>query len=399
VHYSDADHAVAIMSINTLLKDCSDESPLSRGLALRSLASMRMANVAEYLSAPLAAGLRDTSPYVRKTAVMGALKLFYLSPAALEAGGIRDRLYEMLRDRDPLVVTNVIAVLDEVEPAPGCRVTRPVVHHLLNRIREFSEWSQCVVLGLVSRYDPEGEEDEIFDVMNLLEPLLKHSNSAVVLATTKIFLHLTESMPDVHVQVYERIKTPLLTMMSAGVEIGFAVLHHIELLVQRVPHVFEHDYKSFFCRYSDPSYVKALKLDVLTAIASDASALAIVEELGEYVTDVNADIARRSIRATAQIAIGHPDAAEAVIAEMLKLAELSIDYVTAETMICLADVLRKYPEHCEDAMALLPATLPNVDDADARAAMVSMLGEFGEHLECAPWVVHKHDFFFMIFFF
>lgn len=37
--------------------------------------------------------------------------------------------------------------------------------------------------------------------MNLLEDRLQHANSAVVLATTKVFLHLTMSMADVHQQV------------------------------------------------------------------------------------------------------------------------------------------------------------------------------------------------------
>jgi hypothetical protein len=44
-------------------------------------------------------------------------------------------------------------------------------------------------------------QEEIFDIMNLLEDRLQHANSAVVLATTKVFLHLTMSMADVHQQV------------------------------------------------------------------------------------------------------------------------------------------------------------------------------------------------------
>ncbi len=27
-------------------------------------------------------------------------------------------------------------------------INKPIVHHLLNRIKEFNEWSQCVVLEL-----------------------------------------------------------------------------------------------------------------------------------------------------------------------------------------------------------------------------------------------------------
>lgn len=68
------------------------------------------------------------------------------------------------------------------------------------RIRECSEWAQCLVLDLVSNYVP-SDSNEIFDIMNLLEDRLQHANGAVVLATIKVFLHLTLSMNDVHQQV------------------------------------------------------------------------------------------------------------------------------------------------------------------------------------------------------
>lgn len=68
------------------------------------------------------------------------------------------------------------------------------------RIKEFNEWAQCIALELVSKYVPT-DSDEIFDIMNLLEDRLQHANGAVVLATIKVFLHMTLSMTDVHQQV------------------------------------------------------------------------------------------------------------------------------------------------------------------------------------------------------
>ena len=38
-----------------------------------------------------------------------------------------------------------------------------------------------------------------------MQERLKHSNSAVVLATTKVFLNLTQDMPEVHKQVGARL--------------------------------------------------------------------------------------------------------------------------------------------------------------------------------------------------
>lgn len=71
---------------------------------------------------------------------------------------------------------------------------------LCYRIKDFTEWAQCLVLEMVSKYIP-SDSDESFDMMNILEDRLQHTNSAVVLATIKVFLHLTISMADIHQQV------------------------------------------------------------------------------------------------------------------------------------------------------------------------------------------------------
>ena len=40
----------------------------------------RLPSILEYLKEPLQAGLGDRSAYVRKTAVMGIVKVFYIAP-------------------------------------------------------------------------------------------------------------------------------------------------------------------------------------------------------------------------------------------------------------------------------------------------------------------------------
>ena len=66
--------------------------------------------------------------------------------------------------------------------------------------QDFSEWAQCQVLEFASHYRPSGEQ-EVYDFMNVLDDRLSHSNSAVVMATVKMFLHYTLSMPATHQQV------------------------------------------------------------------------------------------------------------------------------------------------------------------------------------------------------
>ena len=68
-------------------------------------------------------------------------------------------------------------------------MTRKLVIHLLNRIKDFNEWGQSIILDLTAKYNP-STQDEMFDIMNLLEDRFKHASSSVVLGAVKVFLHL-----------------------------------------------------------------------------------------------------------------------------------------------------------------------------------------------------------------
>jgi vesicle coat complex subunit len=54
-NYARCNPDLALLTINFLQKDCHDQDPTIRGLALRSLCSLRVQNLVEYLVAPLAA--------------------------------------------------------------------------------------------------------------------------------------------------------------------------------------------------------------------------------------------------------------------------------------------------------------------------------------------------------
>jgi vesicle coat complex subunit len=48
-HYASSTPDLALLAINQLHKDCLDQDPTVRGLALRSLCSLRIANLLEYV--------------------------------------------------------------------------------------------------------------------------------------------------------------------------------------------------------------------------------------------------------------------------------------------------------------------------------------------------------------
>jgi len=73
----------------------------------------------------------------------------------------------------------------------GLEITRQLIISLLNRIKDFNEWGQSIILDLCSKYKP-ADQEEMFNIMNLLEDRFKHASSSVVLGAVKVFLHLTD---------------------------------------------------------------------------------------------------------------------------------------------------------------------------------------------------------------
>ncbi|KAG5540672.1 hypothetical protein RHGRI_020788 [Rhododendron griersonianum] len=423
-NYAKGNPDIALLTINFLQKDCKDEDPMIRGLALRSLCSLRVANLVEYLVGPLGLGLKDGNSYVRMVATIGVLKLYHISAATcIDADFPAMLKHLLLNDPDTQVVANCLSALQEIwsleasqsEEASRERealLSKPVIYYFLNRMKEFSEWAQCLVLELVAKYVP-SDSNEIFDIMNLLEDRLQHANGAVVLATIKLFLQLTLSMTDVHQQVYERIKAPLLTLVSSGSpEQSYAVLSHLHLLVMRAPMLFSSDYKHFYCQYNESFYVKKLKLEMLTAVANENNTYEIgectiavtqcfteiavvgksvcpVTELCEYAANVDIPIARESIRAVGKIALQQYDV-NAIVDRLLQFLEMEKDYGTAETLVLVKDLLRKYPQWSHDCIAVVGnISSKNVQEPKAKAALIWMLGEYAQEMQDAPYVLES----------
>ena len=94
-NYAYSNPELAQMCTNTLQKDCGNDDPMVRGLALRSLCSLNLPQMVEYIGEPLRKALQDHSAYVRKTGVMGMLKLFHLDQESFEQSGFIDILYDM----------------------------------------------------------------------------------------------------------------------------------------------------------------------------------------------------------------------------------------------------------------------------------------------------------------
>lgn len=133
-----------------------------------------------------------------------------------------------------------------------------------------------------------------------------------------MFLNLTRGDEFLTKEVNERLAKPLITLMTSAettdsYEICYTVLGHIYYLIRRgAAHHFSGDFKKFFLKYDEPTYTKFLKLKILALVATDESVEEICTELNEYVTDVNHEISKRSIRCFGRIIINLPESAHKV---------------------------------------------------------------------------------------
>ncbi|XP_024067140.1 AP-4 complex subunit beta-1 isoform X2 [Terrapene carolina triunguis] len=326
--YASLQPDLALLAINTLCKDCSDPNPMVRGLALRSMCSLRMPGIQEYIQQPVLNGLRDKASYVRRVAVLGCAKMQKLQGDTEVDGVLVNELYSLLRDQDPIVVVNCLRALEEIlRREGGVVINKPIAHHLLKRMSDLDQWGQSEVLAFLLRYKPRSEE-ELFDILSLLDGSLKSSSPGVVMAATKLFLVLAKDFPQVQTDVLVRVKGPLLAACtSESRELCFAALCHVRQILGSLPGHFSSHYKKFFCSYSEPHYIKCQKMEVLCELVNDENVQQVLEELKSYCTDVSAELAQGAIFAIGSIARTYTEQCVGILTELLGLKQ---EHITSE---------------------------------------------------------------------
>jgi len=399
-NYATANPELAQMCTNTLTKDCANDDPMVRGLALRSLCSLRLPQMVEYVSEPVRRSLNDSHAYVRKTAVMGILKIYHLNSNVLEECGFVDTLYDMLKDPDSSVVTNCIIVLNELMekgPDSGMAINRAIMLHLLNRLQEFSEFGVLAILDLVPRYIPANEE-EGFQIMNLLDPVLRTTNAGAFMAVIFAFLSLAKNVnvgdsEGMTLQIVSRVKAPVITMMTGGSsELMYCLLKHVDALIDLCPGIFDDEYRQFYIRYHEPTNVKYLKISILAKLVNPDNAPDIVAELSECVGDIDSELGRSSVRAMGRIAcrnVGGEGCADSIARRLVDMLDLDISHVSSEAATALACMLRKHPSLKEVISPPLPRALKYMTESSGKASLVYLLGECGDIINEAPYSIEK----------
>uniref|UniRef100_A0A2M4A035 AP complex subunit beta n=1 Tax=Anopheles triannulatus TaxID=58253 RepID=A0A2M4A035_9DIPT len=390
MNYAKSQPDMAIMAVNTFVKDCEDTNPLIRALAVRTMGCIRVDKITEYLCEPLRKCLKDEDPYVRKTAAVCVAKLYDISSSMVEDQGFLDQLKDLLSDSNPMVVANAVAALSEINEAsasgqPLVEMNSATINKLLTALNECTEWGQVFILDSLANYTPK-DEREAQSICERITPRLAHANAAVVLSAIKVLMKLLEILAgdgDFCAMLTKKLAPPLVTLLSSEPEVQYVALRNINLIVQKRPDILKHEMKVFFVKYNDPIYVKLEKLDIMIRLANQSNIAQVLSELKEYATEVDVDFVRKAVRAIGRCAIKVEPSAERCVSTLLELIQTKVNYVVQEAIVVIKDIFRKYPNKYESIISTLCENLDTLDEPEARASMVWIIGEYAERIDNA----------------
>eukprot|EP00276_Gloeochaete_wittrockiana_P004635 CAMPEP_0184659200 /NCGR_PEP_ID=MMETSP0308-20130426/28715_1 /TAXON_ID=38269 /ORGANISM="Gloeochaete witrockiana, Strain SAG 46.84" /LENGTH=861 /DNA_ID=CAMNT_0027098849 /DNA_START=272 /DNA_END=2857 /DNA_ORIENTATION=- len=387
INYAKSQPDLAILAVNTFVKDSQDPNPLIRALAVRTMGCIRVEKITEYLCEPLRKALKDDDPYVRKTAAVCVAKLYDINAEMVEDQGFLDSLKDLLSDSNPMVVANAVAALSEIAESSTSDVltiNSNVLQKLLAALNECTEWGQVFILDSLANYTPV-DNGEAESIIERVTPRLQHANSAVVLSAVKVIMKYLDSLTaeDTVKALCKKLAPPLVTLLSSEPEVQYVALRNINLIVQKRSNILSHEVKVFFCKYNDPIYVKMEKLETMIRLASERNIDQVLLEFKEYATEVDVEFVRKAVRAIGRCAIKLEKSAERCINVLLELIQTKVNYVVQEAIIVIKDIFRKYPNRYESIIATLCENLDTLDEPEAKASMIWIIGEYADRIDNA----------------
>jgi len=133
---------------------------------------------------------------------------------------------------------------------------------------------------------------------------------------------------------------------------------------------------------SEPSFVRRMKIEILTALVASDNIGQILREFGGYVKDDDKDFVKACIHAIVRMANALPEVADRCLRGLMALVGTDSDVVVAEAVIAIRQLLQQHPQH-DSIIVRLARRLATTTSPSARAAIVWILGEFQDKARVA----------------
>lgn len=393
INYAKMYPDMAIMAINSFCKDAVDQkNPFMRGLAVRTMGCLRIRGIVEYLQVPLQESLKDEDAYVRKTGVLCVAKLFDSHPMLIKELELIEIVKVMLKDGNTMVVTNALACLKSIEEKGGPKLVLDfgTLSKFLTALEEASEWGQIIILDAISKFLPQ-ESKQAERILERVSSRRLSKNAGVVLSAIRVmmkmiyFLDDSESIKD----YTRRVSESLTSFLSRENEIQYVALKNIQIIAEKQPSMLRKDLAFFFCGYSDPFYIKSEKLKIIVLLSDEDNIDQILHQLKEYIAEVDISFVRKCIQTIGKLAIRIEEAADKCVQALWDCLKRKSSLIMQESVIVIKDIFRKYPNRYEGLLPELCSEIKTIDEPEARASLIWILGEYIEDIENAEDIIRK----------
>ncbi|XP_053396052.1 AP-4 complex subunit beta-1-like isoform X2 [Mercenaria mercenaria] len=364
-----------LLAVNTLLKDTRESNPVIRALAIRTLCAINHEAFVEHRIKCVTEGLKDTSSYVRRTAVMSSITVFKAGTEGFQESGIINRLYELIRDSDPIVTVDSLLALEEIlKNEGGIVLNKKIVGYLLTRVEELTPWGMASVSKLMQKYTPKSE-DEIFDLMNVLDPFLEHNSVTLSLNTLQLFLGIIKDLPHLQEEVLQRSLSVFLTIFSSGnPELISTTIQFCKQYPQSCK-ILAPNYKNLFCKFKDPAYLKVQKLQFITEMINVENFKDILEEIVINCTNASAEVSLCAIQSLGNIVTSFPDLSEKLLKAFNKLLQSDKDHVVSNTLQVLVKLSEKNQAALNELGDQLCVIARKLSDNDGRSSALYLIAQ------------------------
>lgn len=305
--FAEKDTSLALLSINSLQKTLTDESPETRALSIKALSDIKIPSLYPIVLHTLKKAASDPSPIVRNEVAFSILKLFIVQKEDLTDDLIA-LLKDLLSDADPQVISSAVLVLKECFPE---RLDLLSGHfcYFSKVLQEMDPWAQLAIIPLMISYcktfmprpavtDSTTQETiplpdryneikfPVYDIrshpdldlfLKSLKKLVHSPNVAVIVACSNAFLQLATPLQFKESRFPQALVRTISSSFNKGVQI--LVLQTALLLSSMDSTLFSPYVKKFFVLPSDDGTVGSLKIKILSLLINDSNVKSIVREL------------------------------------------------------------------------------------------------------------------------
>ena len=405
LHYAESEPDLALLSINTIQKSLSDQSPQVRAMALRVMSGIRVPVISQIVSLGIKKGVADMSPIVRKAAALAIPKCYRLDPNTLPQ--LLDYISNLLGDKQYYVVGPAVTAFLEVCPD---RIDLIHKHYrgLVRKLVDMDEWGQLATLRLLTFYarkcfpvrtqkakkntskgfyedegseqedDNSGEEVQVLDpdlelFLKACKPLLSSRNSAVIVSTARCFLLLGTS------EYIAAAIGPLVALLRSPQDIQHIAMNNIVAVCLVRPESFVRYAGHFLVRATDTLDVSRLKFEIMTLIFPHCEPHMkeiILSELEHFTRAADTALVQESVRAIGRCAQNEITTSTRCLRILLNQLSSQDGNLVAESLTVIRHLIQQDPQAHVQTVIRLAKNLDTTTNPEARASIIWLVSEF-----------------------